>query len=135
MSVLSKALLTKEDKGWVRQQPDDRLSIEDPTNPGTSLLFLARDSSLSVPLSDNDVGKPTSKIVQVRDAFCDAYNLLREYPVSMTHNNALGTIIGISPEVRVSSPSIDPSDLRHPLFCRRSQNGGLTFANWSILVP
>ena len=33
--------------------------------------------------------------------------------MSMSHNNALGTIIGVSPEVRSDSSIITLSDMRH----------------------
>ncbi|EPS99442.1 hypothetical protein FOMPIDRAFT_1124500 [Fomitopsis schrenkii] len=81
VSVLYKGLLTKDYKGWGKEIRSDMLSIEDPTNPG------------------NDVGKPTTKIMQVRNAFCHAYKELRTYPMSLVRNNVLGTIIGVSREV------------------------------------
>ncbi|KAH9926426.1 uncharacterized protein B0H18DRAFT_1006042 [Fomitopsis serialis] len=82
VSVAKSGLVTKASKGWVDEtQPADLLSIEDPVNP------------------DNDVGRAASRIEQVRTAFCEAYKELQLYPLSMVHTNALGTILGMSPEV------------------------------------
>lgn len=54
--------------------------------------------------------------------------------MSMSHKNALGTIIGVSPEVRSDSSIIDLSDMRRFIVMCRSQNGRLTFAKWLILA-
>ncbi|KZT73436.1 Nucleotidyltransferase [Daedalea quercina L-15889] len=81
VSVMTGGIITKASKGWVVENRPGLLSIEDPTN------------------TENDVGKSTKKIRQVQKAFRDAYGELQTYPLSMHHANALGTILGMSPEV------------------------------------
>ena len=55
------------------------------------------------PFSENDVGRPTSKIWRIRQVFKKAHNLLDTYAfsdVSAAHN-ILGRIIGVSDAVSI----------------------------------
>ncbi|KAI0937395.1 hypothetical protein AcV5_005312 [Taiwanofungus camphoratus] len=81
ISVTQGELLPKESKGWTNTAHLDHLAIECLVNP------------------DHDVGRPTGRIAQVRTAFRQAHLALRNYPFTLAHGNALGTILGISPEM------------------------------------
>ncbi|KZT01176.1 Nucleotidyltransferase [Laetiporus sulphureus 93-53] len=83
ISITNGGLVSKEDRGWQMPSLPEHLSIECLVNP------------------DHDIGRPTGKIKQVRTAFREAHYVLHSYPFAITHSNILGTILGISPEVRV----------------------------------
>lgn len=80
VSVTQGKVVSKKSKGWDQTSQSDHLSIECLVN------------------SNWDIGRPTGKIKQVRTAFHNAHMILQGYPFSMAHTNALGAIVGISPE-------------------------------------
>ncbi|KAI0652626.1 hypothetical protein C8Q79DRAFT_111882 [Trametes meyenii] len=80
VSVAQGKLLSKEDKGWVNEAHPEKLSIECLIN------------------SDNDVGRPTSKIQAIRGLFREAYTLLTTSTSAdgPFPSNILGNIVGVS---------------------------------------
>ncbi len=51
----------------------------------------------------NNVGKSAQKITQIRAAFREASQTIRAYKLSLDHGNILGSILGVSEQVRDTS--------------------------------
>ncbi|KAI0756184.1 Nucleotidyltransferase [Daedaleopsis nitida] len=89
VSVASGRVLSKEEKGWENVSNPEALCIECMLN------------------TENDVGRPTSKIRRIRQVFQEAHAALDAYVFSASPaaHNVLGTVLGVSDSVRISSIS------------------------------
>lgn len=117
---------TKQAKAWTNEAFPERLSIEDPADPGK-----ATSCSKMIPL-ENDVGKSCQKIDQVKQLFSDLHerlsnntplkNILSDYSGIIEHRSFLARNFTLHAQNRHHMSTPMPQQIQHSQQTQQSVN-------------